>query len=367
MPANRGYKRLCEAIGRGDLDQLKERAAEDPESVRHWKPVVDAAFAGRRDLLAALLDAGADANVVSGVSARHTPLTRIAQHHSTIPKHAGHIEAMRLLLERGADPNLAAGPHGFVPLAYSAMAADQEQMATLKDAGTSIDLHIAAILLDTGRLRGFLDEQADVNALDARGRTPLQYVALSGLWQERPKAAIECAELLLSDGADVNSAEEMAEGDEVFHATALWRTLSWQRNVPLAEFLLERGADPNPAVFTATFDGSDAVCDLLNRYGADWEQRFHGRTPLMDLMHFRRPAGAAWLIHQGVDVNAKAPDGRTALHYAAWQGVRADYVEALLAAGADPTAQDTSGKTPLDLAAEKKRTKLLQVLASLRT
>lgn len=362
MPANKGYKRLCEAIGRGDLDLLKERIAEDPDGVRHWKPVVDAAFAGRADLLAALLDAGADANVVSGVSARHTPLTRIAQHHATIPKHAGHIEAMRLLLERGADPNLAAGPHAFAPLAYSAMAADREQMTSLMDAGTEIDIHLCAILLDLDRLRDFLDRQGDADEVDGRGRSPLQYVALSGLWKERPDAAIECADLLLSRGANVNSAEEIAEGEEVFHATSLWRTLSWQRNLALAEYLLERGAAPNPAAFTATFDGGDDVCDLLDRYGADWEQRFHGRTPLMDLMHFRRPAGAAWLIRRGVDVNAKAPDGRTALHYAAWQGVRVDYVEALVAAGADRTARDADGKTPLDLAAEKKRVKLLDVL-----
>ena len=362
MPASKGYKRLCESIGRGDLAQLRQRAGEDPESVRHWKPVVDAAFAGRADMLTVLLDAGADANVVSGVSARHTPLTRIAQHHSTIPKHAGHIEAMRLLLARGADPNLGAGPHAFAPLAYSAMAADQEQMTLLVDAGTVVDIHLAAILLDLDRLRGFLDDQGDADEADGRGRSPLQYVALSGLWKERPDAAVECAELLLSHGANVNSAEEMAEGEEVFHATPLWRSLSWQRNLALAEYLLERGADPNPAAFTATFDGGDDVCDLLDRYGANWEQRFHGRTPLMDLMHFRRPAGAAWLIRRGVDVNAKAPDGRTALHYAAWQGVRADYVEALLEAGADRTAQDADGKTPRDLAVEKKRTKLLEVL-----
>lgn len=362
MPASKGYKRLCEAIGRGDVGLLKERIAEGPEGVRHWKPVVDAAFAGRADMLEALLDAGADANVVSGVSARHTPLTRIAQHHSTIPKHAGHIEAMRLLLARGADPNLAAGPHAFAPLAYSAMAADEEQMTLLMGAGTGIGIHLAAILLDLDRLRGFLDDGADVDELDGRGRSPLQYVAFSGLWQERPDAAVECAELLLSHGADVNSAEEIAEGHEVFHATPLWRSLSWQRNLALAEFLLEHGADPNPAAFTATFDGGDDVCDLLDRYGADWEQRFHGRTPLMDLMHFRKPGGAKWLIRRGVDVNAKAPDGRTALHYAAWQGVRADYVEALIEAGADREARDADGKTPLDLAVEKKRSKLLEIL-----
>lgn len=363
MPRPRGYRALSGAVAEGDLGALRERIEADPEAAGHWKPIVDAAFGGRPDMLEALLDAGADPNVVAGVSARHTPLTRIAQHHATIPKHAGHLEAMRTLLERGADPDLAAGPHGFAPMAYSAMAADVEQIGLLREHGAAVDVHLAAILLDRPRLASLLADPAAAEANDARGRTPLQYVAFSGMWKEAgADASVACAALLLERGADVNTSEDMAEGDEIFHATPVWRAIGWQKNLELAAYLLERGADPNPAVFTATFDGGDAACDLLDRYGADWEQPYNGRTPLMDLMHFRRPAGAAWLIRRGVDVNARGAGGRTALHYAALQGVRADYVQALIDAGADRRSRDDDGMTPLDHAQAKKRAKLIPLL-----
>ena len=56
-----------------------------------------------------LLAAGADPNVKSGTGSRHTPLTRLTQHHTTIPKHDGHAETLETLLAAGADPNLCAG------------------------------------------------------------------------------------------------------------------------------------------------------------------------------------------------------------------------------------------------------------------
>ena len=134
-------------------------------------------------------------------------------------------------------------------------------------------------------------------------------------------------------------------------------TTRWQ------SFLLDRGADPNPAVFTVTFQGGDEVRELLHRYGADWQQRFNGRTPLMDLMYFKRPAASGWLIAHGVDVNATDPSGKTALHFAAMRGIRADYVHALLDAGADIGVEDAQGKTPGDYAVANKRKKLIDLLA----
>ena len=355
------YKPLCRAIASGDLDGLSAAIRRDSAAATHWKPIVDAAFAGRADMLRVLLDAGADPNVQSGTGSRHTPLTRLTQHHATIPKHDGHAEALKTLLQAGADPDLRAGPLRLAPLAYAAMAPAPHFIELLSD--TRIDIHLAAALLDATRLRRALRDPERVHAQDPAGRTPLQYVALSGLWKEHgSERALRCATLLLDAGADVNNAELMREGDEVFRATALWRTLSAQQHYALAECLLERGADPNPAVFTVTFSAASQGCELLDRYGANWEQTFHGRTPLMDLMYFKKPAGSRWLIARGVQVGAVDPGGKTALHFAAIRGVRADYVQNLIDAGANVDAKDHDGNTALDYARAHKRDKLIALL-----
>lgn len=361
MPA--GHHALCRAIAKGDEATLRTAIDGDPASAGHWKPIMDAAFAGKAALLRILLAAGADPNVVSGTGSRHTPLTRLVQHHSTIPKRAGHEETLLALLESGADPNLAAGPHEFEPLAYAAVAPAQNFIDLLRANGASVGIHLAAALLDRAAVARLLRKKARANEGDRRGRNPLDYVALSGLWKiHGSERALACAEALLDAGANVDGGEQIVEGSEVFHATPLWRALSWQQHYALAELLLERGAAPNPAVFAVTFLGEQRGMDLLDRYGADWEQRFNSRTPLMDLMHFRRPAGSAWLIARGVDVNAVDDDGRTALHYAAMQGVRPDYVRELLDAGAVPDVRDGAGATPLDYAQRKGRSKLIGLL-----
>ena len=357
-----GHRALCAAVAKGSLDALNACIQDDPPAAKHWKPIVDAAFAGRADMVQALLDAGADPNVRSGTSGRHTPLTRLTQHHATIAKHPGHFSTLTTLLAAGADANISAGPHDLPPLAYAAMAPAENHIKAL-GGSTRRNVHLAAALLDLPRLKRSLAKADAANQRDVRGRTPLDYVALSGLWKTLGSdRAIACANALLDVGADLAGGEVIAEGDELFSATPLWRTLSWQRNYALAEHLLEHGADPNPGVFTATFDGSSQGCELLDRYGADWEQTFNGRTPLMDLMYFKRPAASTWLLARGVDVNATDPDGRTALHFAAWRGVRADYVRALLDAGAKRDAKDADGATPLDMAVRHKRTKLTDLL-----
>ena len=359
----RGYQTQCNAIAAGDLTALETAIERHPDAVSHWKPLVDAAHAGRADMVRALIAAGADPNVISGAGARHTPLTRLTEHHATIPRHDGHREALVALLAGGANPNLRAGPHHFEPLAYAAMAPAQDFIDLLRSGGARISVHLAATLLDSSRLARALRNPDRAREIDPRGRTPLHYVALSGLWKRHGSdRALPCASLLLDAGADVDAAEEIVDGDEVFRATPLWHALAWQQHLALAAFLLERGADPNRAVFAVTYQGDEGACALLDRHGADWEQVFNGRTPLMDLMHFRRPGASRWLIARGVDVNTADRTGKTALHFAALRGVRADYVESLVDAGADAGAQDASGRTPLDYAVQKKRTRLFEIL-----
>ena len=328
---------------------------------------MDAAFAGRPDMVEALVEIGADVNVIAGTPGRHSPLVRVTQPHSTIPKHAGHDQVLKLLLASGADPNLPAGPHALCPLAYSAMGGFAGFITDLRDAGAKVGAHLAAMLYDAQALqRGIERDGAD--AKDDRGRTPLHYLAWSGLWKREEVGsapALECMEMLLAASADVNAFESIAEGNEVFEATALWRSVGWQGHVLLARRLLEAGADPQSSVFAATFEGTAALCDLLDEYGANWNQRFHGRTALMDLMHWKKPAMSIWLMDHGVDVAVKDDHGRTALHIAATRGVKVDYLEALVAHGADAQAQDDEGKTALDWAREKKRAKAIAYLESI--
>ncbi|MCY3812089.1 MAG: ankyrin repeat domain-containing protein [Gammaproteobacteria bacterium] len=358
----RPYRALVNAVAAGDEAALAAAIERDPEAARHWKPIVDAAFAGRADMVRMLLEADADPNVISGTGSRHTPLTRVTQHHVTIPRHAGHVDVVNALLEGGADPDLRAGPFDIEPMAYAAMAPNDEFVSALRRAGATIGIHMAGILLDQGRLKDFLRDDGLVRAGDARGRKALDYVAWSGFWRTPERDALACATMLLEAGAGVDDGEEIVEGGEVFTATPLWRTLSWPRNYPLAELLLERGANPDNAVFTVTYHGAAEGCELLDRFGANWEHTAEGRTPLMDLMLFKKPGGSVWLIERGVDVRATDNHGKTALHYAAAQGVRADYVERLLLAGADPGAKDADGKTPLDYATQRNRSKLIDLL-----
>ena len=363
MATATGHRGLCERVAAGDAAALARAAAREPAAAAHWKPIMDAAFAGRADMVATLVEAGADPNVIAGTPARHTPLVRVIQPHLTIAKHAGHGETVAALLALGADPNLVAGPLGMAPLGYAAMGGFAGFADTLIDAGAKVGAHLAAALHDVpAAKRGIAAEGVD--AEDARRRTPLHYLALSGLWRgaDGSAPAIACLKVLLEAGADVNAAQPMDEGGETFHATPLWAAISWQGHHALARRLLEAGADPGPAVFAACFRGEAALLELLHAFGANWNQRFHGRTPLLDLMHYRKPGASIWLMEHGADVAATDAAGRTALHLAAMQGVRVDYLQALIAHGANPNARDAAGHTPLQLAEARNRRKVVAYL-----
>ncbi|TWT62881.1 ankyrin repeat domain-containing protein [Rubinisphaera italica] len=96
------------------------------------------------------------------------------------------------------------------------------------------------------------------------------------------------------------------------------------------------------------------IATLLINKGADIHyQNGHGTTPLLEAIVDRNHDLAFHLIDFGADVNVRlqayidGPGMITALHEATGNP---DLVEVLLLNGADPLAQNTDGKTPLEYA-----------------
>src|SRR4051794_24570113 len=72
--------------------------------------------------------------------------------------------------------------------------------------------------------------------------------------------------------------------------------------------------------------------------------------PVVDAARLRDTAGLRDLLKQHADVNATAPDGGTALHWAAYHD-DAGMAELLIGAGANVNAANRYGVKPLSIAA----------------
>ena len=161
---------LREAAALGDLPRLKELIAEadaatiDARGADGWTALHLAAFFGRAEAVAALLEAGADARAVSANATANTPL------HAALAGCAG-LDIVDALLARGADAGAAAGA-GVTPLHLAAKRGDAAIAKRLLARGA--DPHAA---LPTGRTpadvagdRGHMD--LSISLRRARRRKP---------------------------------------------------------------------------------------------------------------------------------------------------------------------------------------------------
>jgi len=101
--------RFIRVLGLGAALLVAAACEQPPDS-----PLIEAARTGSLDTLKRLLDSGADVNVPAptGDGWDATPLQ-----HAILARQPG---AVRLLLDRGADPNRAAGPKAPAPLLLAA-------------------------------------------------------------------------------------------------------------------------------------------------------------------------------------------------------------------------------------------------------
>ena len=135
----------------------------------------------------------------------------------------------------------------------------------------------------------------------------------------------------------------------------LWGATRVVRLLPLAEALLELGADPNDGVTLplAASAGDLATLDLLRAYGVDpnYPWGTDSSAPLYAMLTWSEiSTGARWLVEHGANADPVFPsNGETPLHVVAakWD---VELAELLVEHGADISRPRNDGRTPYAVA-----------------
>jgi ankyrin repeat protein len=339
---------LGAAISLGMTGRAKEMLQAEPALANSagWPtPLMRAVRRNDEELVTVLLDAGADVNAGSDImnaAGRWTALSSAVT--------SGSECVAVLLLTRSADPNACGGKN-------------EESL-----------LHFSVINRSTELVRLMLEKGADPNSepeWPPTQRTPLQLAALQG--------KRDVCDVLLSAGADVNrgpvtplllaaaaGGPEIAElllergaALDIWSACALGREGDVRRLLTEQAVLLEardryRGRTP---LSWAVHGGDAALASMLLEHGAQVSARSIA-TGYTDECEYYGP----------IDVNKQpsATLGETPLHIAVRSG-RGDVVSLLLDHGAEINAheagyQDVAGMTPLHAAASRGDVELVKLL-----
>jgi len=249
----------------------------------------------------------------------------------------GHTELVADLLERGADVNVPDGSSTFLPVSAYATARAQKKHATadfLLERGALVDIFSAAYLGDLERLESELDAAPELvhvhdPAMDYADVQPLEH-AIEG-------EQLQAAALLLERGASVGAC-----GHE-----RLEQALGLEQRGPFLKLLLEHGATAK-GIEPDDWLLDEPTAKLMFAHGADFSQAgdewiefctgHHGNRENSELIQA--------LVDHGVRVDQRTDKGRTGLHCATRVGFTA-VMGVLLEAGADVNARDAVGDTPL--------------------
>jgi ankyrin repeat protein len=312
-----------------------------------------AARQGYVESVRALLEGGANINNVGG-GEQASPLLTAAMN--------GQFDAAMLLIEKGADPNLAAKSNGMTPL-WAAINTQwqprtrfpQPQEMELQKA-TYLDV-VKALLEHGADPNGRIKSHPWVMVYTGCGNRNCGLADTSGstaFWRAAYSTDLDAMKVLVAHGADPNI-PTMAPREAVRRGGGPPPGAAGAGGNQVGPNVGAGGpVAPTPDATQARYDapaipyGGPGASPLHAAAGVEYGEGFAGNA------HRHAPDGwlpaVKYLVEDlGADINARDNDGYTALHHAAARGDN-ELILYLVSKGADVTAVARSGQTVADMA-----------------
>lgn len=412
-----GTTALHWAVQAGDLATVKQLldARADVNAANRYAvtPLSVAATNGNEDIVAALVAAGANVNAMllegetvlmtAARTGNPTVLGRLLDHGAAVNASErgygetalmwataqNHAEAVQRLIEGGADVNARsammkfAKPRtpitvlprgGWTPLMYAARQGSIEAARVLVAAGADLNVRdpdgttalILAIINSQYDFAAMLIEAGASHAVvDETGMGPL-YAAVDmhalpwGFGSPEPKRnetrdSLDILKMLLARGADANARLRRTAlqrlhtpGDPTLTAGATpFMRAAKSGDVTVMRLLLEHGADAlavqenhtNALILAAGFGWRDGDNNLNTKDKGSEAEAIEAIALCLEL---------------GLDIRSANDAGTTVLHGAAMRGDTEKIIGFLVERGARADVRNAQGKTPLDVALERK-------------
>ncbi len=332
---------------RPDLEQLKRQAKDLLRSARTHDPTALARF---RVLPAFARED--DEGLSRAPLALHDAQSVVAREHG--------FPSWKALRERVEELSLGldAAVVEFIEAATNGRGDRAERLLALHPGIPAASFHAALVLGDAAEVERCLAQAPELGREvgGPRGWEPILYVCHNSVRREPPERAeglVAVARRLLELGADPNTRFPWLHHG--VQRAVLWASVCVAQVLPLAEALLEAGADPDDGVTLplAASGGNVAALDLLLAHGGDPSQSWatDGSAALYAILTWADTAvGVHWLLDHGADPDPVfAGNGESPLHVVArrWG---ADVAARLVALGADATRRRADGRTPYQVA-----------------
>ncbi len=262
-----------------------------------WQLLHKACWEGDAAEVARLLDAGADPNQVAPTNWRQTPLGRTLEFRITFPRGPGHVETVRVLLERGADGARRSTHLDMTPYEqaqFCGLEAAAEMLLPYRDGGehptgmSGLWLAAAARMPEERQLELLAGQESELN-LSWRRATPLVMAAGHA-------GHFRVADRLLKMGADPNA------GPSILHASCDWH---FEHLRPALRYLAGvgwnvngRDADGQTALHKAAMLGYAGAVRTLLELGAEGSVRDGAGSTALEVARRWRKEGVAELLNR---------------------------------------------------------------------